>query len=258
MATYDITITTDELVTTFYFSVRYLCSTILKSITLPPIIMTAKDLINDDIPPIKLSETADKALGWMDEFRVSHLPVIQGKKFIGMIGDSDLYDLEDASLPLSEQPLALMKPMLVENMHAWDVLKVMSELGLDVIAVVDEQLNYQGAITIRNLMEKMAKMAAVREPGGIIVVEVNTVDYSLSQIAQIVEGNDAKVLSVYVAATADPRRIEVTIKTNRQDLSRILQTFTRYNYTVIATFHESKFEEDVKRRYAEFMNYISI
>ncbi|GAB4148779.1 MAG: CBS domain-containing protein [Bacteroidia bacterium] len=220
--------------------------------------MKAIDLISDEIPPIKLEESAEKALRWMDEFRVSNLPVVQGKKFMGMISDSDLYELEDPEAPLSEQPLALMKPMILPDQHAYDVLKIMAEIGLDVVAVTSEDGKYEGAITIRLMAEKLSKMAAVREPGGIIVLLVRNVDYSLAQIAQIVEGNDAKILSTYLAATSDPGMVEVTIKTNRQDLSRILQTFQRYNYTVLATYHHSSYEEDLRKRYDEFMNFINI
>ncbi len=220
--------------------------------------MLARDLINDDIPPLKIEDSAEKALRWMDEFHVSHLPVVNGTEFIGMISDDELYDLNDHDAPLSMQKLALIKPHLHAGQHAYDVLKLMAELTLDVIAVTDETGNYLGSVTLPRLAEKLARLAAVREPGGILVLEVNKVDYSLSQISQIVEGNDAKILSAYVASVPDSTKVEVTLKLNRDDLTRILQTFSRYNYTVKATFHQSSYEEDMRGRYDEFMNYINM
>ena len=220
--------------------------------------MLARDLINDDIPPLKVEDSAERALRWMDEFHVSHLPVVKGTEFVGMVSDDELYDLTDQDLPLGAQKLALIKPHLLAGQHAYDVLKLMAELTLDVIAVTDENGIYLGSVTLPRLAEKLARLAAVREPGGILVLEVNNVDYSLSQIAQIIEGNDAKILSAYVAPVADSTKVEVTIKVNRDDLSRILQTFVRYNYTVKATFHQSSYEEDLKGRYDEFMNYINM
>jgi hypothetical protein len=108
------------------------------------------------------------------------------------------------------------------------------------------------------MAEHLTKMASIREPGGIMVLEVNNVDYSLAQIAQIVEGNDAKILSTYVSGIPGTTRVEVTLKINREDLSRIAQTFERYNYQINATFHQSAYEEDLRGRYDEFMNYIRI
>lgn len=220
--------------------------------------MLAKDLINEDIPPLKIEDSAEKALQWMDEFHVSNLPVVNGTEFIGMISEDELYDLGDPEAPIGSHKLSLIKPHLKGDQHAYDVLKLMAELSLDVIAVVDDAGNFVGNVTLPQLAEKLARLAAVREPGGILVLEVNNVDYSLAQIAQIVEGNDAKILSCYVAGTPDSNKVEVTLKLNRDDLTRILQTFVRYNYTIKATFHQSSFAEDMRQRYDEFMNYISM
>ena len=220
--------------------------------------MLAKELINDDVPPLKVEDSVERALAWMDEFHVSHLPLVNGTEFVGMISDDELYDLDEPDSPIGSHKLALVKPVLLPGQHAYDVLKLMAELSLDVIAVSDEEGNFIGSVTLPRLAEKLARLAAVREPGGILVLEVNNVDYSLSQIAQIVESNDARILSSYLSATADSNKVEITLKINKEDLSRILQTFNRYNYNVKATFHQSAFEEDLRHRYDEFMNYISL
>lgn len=220
--------------------------------------MLAKELINDDVPPLKIEDSVEKALAWMDEFHVSHLPLVNGTEFIGMISDDELYDLGDPESPIGTHKLALIKPMLHPGQHAYDVLKLMAELSLDVIAVSDDSGNFIGSVTLPRLAEKLSRLAAVREPGGILVLEVNNSDYSLSQISQIVEGNDARILSSYIAGAPDSNKVEVTLKINKEDLSRILQTFSRYNYVVKATFHQSSYEEDLRHRYDEFMNYISL
>src|SRR3954469_11565140 len=110
--------------------------------------MLANELINDNIPPLKIEDTAEKALKWMDEFHVSHLPVVNGTEFVGMISDDELYDLNDQDAPLSIQKLALVKPHLHASQHAYDVLKLMAELTLDVIAVTDEEGMYLGSVTL--------------------------------------------------------------------------------------------------------------
>jgi len=220
--------------------------------------MKIGQLISDDIPPLKINDSAEKALRWMEEFKVSWLPVVDGTEFVGLISEGELFELEESDASIGSSAIALLRPVLNENQHAYDALKLMAELNVDVIAVLDDRGMYRGAVTIRKMAEHLTKMASIREPGGIMVLEVNNVDYSLAQIAQIVEGNDAKILSTYVSGIPGTTRVEVTLKINREDLSRIAQTFERYNYQINATFHQSAYEEDLRGRYDEFMNYIRI
>jgi CBS-domain-containing membrane protein len=220
--------------------------------------MVINQLISDDVPPLKTNDDADKALRWMEEFKVAWLPVVNKDEFVGLISEAELFELDASDTPIGSTPMQLIRPQLFANQHAYDALKLMAQLNVDVIGVLDERGKYKGAVTMRKLAEHLSKMAAVREPGGIIVLEVNNVDYSLAQIAQIVEGNDAKILSTYVSGVPNSNRVEVTLKINREDLSRILQTFSRYNYVVKGTFHQSAYEEDLRERYDEFMNYIRI
>lgn len=131
-------------------------------------------------------------------------------------------------------------------------------MKLTVLPVLDENENYLGLIPLTSLLQQFSILAATREPGGIIVLEMNELDYSLSQIAQIVEGNDGKILSCYLNSLPESTRIEVTVKVNKTDISGILQTFNRYNYTVKASFHQSEFSDDMKNRFDSFMNYINI
>ncbi len=220
--------------------------------------MIISQLISDDVPPLKVNDSADKALRWMEEFKVAWLPVVKGDEFVGIISEAELFELDAADTSIGNTPHQLIRPVLLANQHAYDALKLMAQLNVDVIGVLDDRGKYRGAVTLRKIAEQLSKMAAIREPGGIIVLEVNNVDYSLAQIAQIVEGNDAKILSTYVAGVPDTNKVEVTLKINREDLSRILQTFSRYNYVVKGTFHQSAYEEDLRERYDEFMNYIRI
>jgi CBS-domain-containing membrane protein len=135
---------------------------------------------------------------------------------------------------------------------------MMHNLQLTVVPVLDAEEHYLGVITSAQLLSSLSSMASVAEPGGIIVLEMNTHDYTLTEIGRIVESNDAKILSSFVSSNADSTKIEVTLKINRKDLTAILQTFERFNYTVKAWYHQSEFDDDLKTRYDSFMNYINI
>ena len=220
--------------------------------------MLAKDLITDEIPPLKLTDTGTKALQWMDEFKVSHLPIIDKNEFLGLVSDTDILDKNISDEPIGKYKMSLLRPFIFERQHIFEAIKLISKINITVIPVVDKDQHYLGLITMNDLMRQIAQLAAIQEPGGIIVLELNTNDYALSQIAQIVEGNDAKILSCYYTMLPDSTKIEVTLKINKEDLSGILQTFNRYNYNVKASFHQSEFVNDLNSRYNYFINYLGV
>ncbi|HEY0031170.1 MAG TPA: CBS domain-containing protein [Bacteroidia bacterium] len=220
--------------------------------------MLAKDLITDEIPPLKTSDTGLMAINWMDEFKVSQLPIVKGHEYLGIISDTDILDMNITDGELGNNKLSLIRPFVFESQHIYEVIKMVSNLKLSVLPVLNEHQHYVGLVPAASLIHKFAKLAATAEPGGIIVLELNTHDYSMTQIAQIVEGNDAKILSSYMSSLPDSTKVEITLKLNKEDLSAILQTFYRYNYNVKASFHQSEFSDDMKNRFDSFMNYINI
>ncbi|MCC7050599.1 MAG: CBS domain-containing protein [Bacteroidia bacterium] len=220
--------------------------------------LIAHDLINNEITPLKISDTGELALKWMDEYKVRHLPIVNNTQLLGVIAETDLLDQYALSHSLESFGLSLLRPYILSTEHIYEVIKTITSLKLSILPVVDVQQNYLGIITLETLINKVALMASINEPGGLIVLNINAHDYSLSQIAQIVEGNDAKILSSYITGTTDSTKTEVTIKVNKEDLSPILQTLYRYDYHVVASYHHSEYEEDLKRRLESFMNYLNM
>lgn len=220
--------------------------------------MLSEDLISETIPPLKTSDSGLKALTWMDEFRVSHLPIVNNNEFLGLISDSDILDLNEPEAPLGNHPLSLIRPFVHAKEHIYEVLKLAAKMQLTLIPVLDNHNNYLGNISLRSLVEHFSSTASVQHPGGIIILELNQNDYSLSQIARIVEENDAKIMSLYISDHSDSTRIELTIKVNREDIRAILASFQRYNLEVKASFQQSEFSEDLRNRFDLFMNYINM
>jgi CBS domain-containing protein len=220
--------------------------------------MLIADLITHDIPALKPADTIEQALDWMEEFKVEHLPVLSHKALAGLISESDLQALHDNQGKIGDHQFRYLRPIIHAQQHAFDALKLMSGMHLTLIPVLDDNDNYVGAVTQKSVLDKIAGFSSVMEQGGIIELELNKNDYSLTQIASIVEGNDAKILSSYVTSTPDSNRIEVTLKINREDLSRILQTFNRYNYNVKASYHQAGYEDDLKNKFDEFMRFLNI
>jgi hypothetical protein len=102
----------------------------------------------------------------------------------------------------------------------------------------------------------IANTGSIRESGGILVVEMNAVDYSMAQIGQIVESNNAKILSSYIMSSVDSTKVEVTLKINQIELSSIIRTFERYDYVVKAAFQKSEVDDDMQQRFDALMNFM--
>ncbi len=221
--------------------------------------MLAKDLLSDVIPSIMTSDTGIKALTWMEIFRISHLPIVNNNEFLGLISDTDIYDLNEADEPIGSHPLSLIRPFVYRNQHIYEVISLVSKLNLSLIPVLNEQNHYMGCITMQNLVAKFSKLTGANESGAIIILELNVNDYVLTEIAQIVEGNDAKILSLYVSTFKTSTQLNVTLKLNTSDLSSVVQTFERYNYNIKASFMEDEaLEHFYEDRFEEFMNYLDI
>lgn len=220
--------------------------------------MIVGDLITDEVPPLKHTDSVDLALNWMEEFKVNHLAVTKGKEYLGIVSEAELLDSNHPDFSLENLKLNYAKPVIHKDQHVYEAIKLMSKFNLSLLPVLDEKEEFLGSITQRSVMEKMAGITSVQEPGGIIVLQMVSTDYNLTQIASIVESNDSKILSVNVTSSPETKEIEVTLKVNNEDLSRILQTFYRYNYNIKATYHQSQYEDDLKNRFDEFMRFINI
>lgn len=220
--------------------------------------MIAKDLLSKEILPLTLSDTGVTALHWFDEFKVSHIPVVNGLEFCGLVSEEDIYTSNSFEETIEKHNLTLNKISVVQSQHFYVVIRLFAEYKLSLLPVVDENNHYLGVITQQDLINNLSMITAVDNPGGIIVLELNVNDFSLSEIAQIIESNDAKLLSLYMKSHPDSLRMELTLKVDKMDIQPILQTFIRYDYTIKASFFESDYTDSLRDRYNLLMNYLNI
>ncbi len=221
--------------------------------------MVAKQIITDAVTPLKLTDTGSDALMFMDEMKVSHLPVVDGSEYVGLVSETDIYNMKDPDASLGDQKLPHHNIYVNEYQHFFNVIGVMAVNSLTLVPVVDDKVHYIGSVMINNLVKYFSLTGAISSMGSIIVLELNQNDYVLSQISQIVESHDQKILSLYVTSQKDSTKIEVTMKVNSMDIQPLIQTFNRYNYIIKATYSESEeMFEDLRDRYDGLMNYLNI
>ena len=189
---------------------------------------------------------------------MEHLPVVEDGFLVGLVSELDLLDMSRPEESLAEQEVSMTQVSVNIAEHCFRTIELMGELSLTCLPVVDHENKYAGYITARHLVECLGEFTAARESGAILTLELSQNDYSLSEIARIVESNDARILSMYVSKDTDSTKMEVTLKIDRTDLAAIMQTFGRYKYHITATYYENDNSRQMQRRFELFMNYLNM
>ena len=219
--------------------------------------MLARDILGVSIPPLKTSDSVQKALDRMDEFRVNHLPLVNDGIYLGLVSFDDMVETPDYDSTVGDLNLSLANGCINQGVHIYNVIRHFHDKRLTLAPVIDDEKKYLGSISINALVEYLATLFSVKEPGGIIVLEISNRENSMAHMAQIVESNNAQILSSYIQSFPDSTRLEVTLKLNHKDISAIVASFERYNYHVKETFNDSKADDSGTDRYDQLMNYLS-
>ena len=221
--------------------------------------MIASSLLSNVVPVLKKDDTCAQALGWMDLFRVSHLPVLEGETYVGLLSDEIMYTHGSIHDTIGMLDIPREMTFVYEDVHMYDVIGVASSRLLSVVPVLNRKEVYQGSILLTDILHNIDKLLCIDDPGGIIVLEVNKIDYSLAEVAQIVEYNEAKVLSCYVTCMPDSNKVEITLKVNTARIETILDTFIRYRYVIKNTFVSGEdINEEMRDRYGQLLKFMEM
>jgi acetoin utilization protein AcuB len=219
--------------------------------------MIAKELISEDIIPLKTSNTGDYALAMMSDFHVRHLPIVNNRQLLGLISEDEIFEY-DSSEPVGSYSLKMSHPYVYDTDHIYEIMQILNEYRLTLIPVIDKDQNYLGVVSLNDLLKYFAQSASFSEPGSVIVLEVNKQNYSLAQIARIVESENATILNSFITSSPDSTELEITIKINRTDISRIIATFNRFDMTIKASFTESDYVDTLQEHFDSFMSYLNV
>jgi len=221
--------------------------------------MIAEELINHMIPPLKVTDDAHKAIVWMEEFRCLHLPVVEDGKLLGFISEEIILETNDIERTLADFDLVGKHCSVVLDSHFYDILKVAGDNKLQIVAVLNESQQYVGVITVQDIMISFAQTASVQMAGGILVLSMDLIDYSLAEISRYIEENNAKVISsIMIEDPMDKGKIKLTLKINQEELTRIVATLERFGYRVIGRYHEVQQDTGEKDKIDMLLRYLDI
>lgn len=221
--------------------------------------MVAEDLINEMIPPLKLTDSGEKAKHWMEELRLSQLPVVDKNVYQGLLLEETLLDSEDLKKKISDFRLDYKDLTVLPGTHYYDVIKMATRNKLHILPVIDENKKFLGVVSLNETAAAIAQMFASQGPGGILLVSMKEQDYSMAQISRLVEANDCKILSSFVVTDeANAGQVNLTLKLNKTDLARVVATLERYGYNVITQFHETELINNDQERLDLLMKYLNM
>lgn len=220
--------------------------------------MLTTELINNNIPQLQLQDTVTKALQLINDYRVSHLPVVQEEKYMGLISEDDLLDNEDEKATILGLQDNFIKAFVKENEHFLNAVNCSNRYETSVVPVVNEQMELVGVITVSDLLKALGDFSGANEIGGIIVMEMERSQFAISEISRIVESNDAHILHLNTTIQPDTGLLTVTLHLNKKEIASIVSSFERYEYDVIYFFGDEKFENEIHVNYRHLMNYLDI
>jgi len=220
--------------------------------------MLTIELINNNIPRLKLKDSVGRALQLINDFRVTHLPVVKDDKFLGLVSEDDLLDQDESKMPIELMQESFIHAAVHENEHFLNAVTCSNQIDSTVVPVINEENELMGVITTNELLKTICNFAGTNEIGGIIVLEMERSQFAISEISRIVESNDATILHLNTTIHAETGMLTVTLHINKKEISAIVATFERYEFDVIYYFGNEKFENEIHSNYRHLMNYLDI
>jgi len=220
--------------------------------------MLTIELINNNIPRLQLQDTVWKALQLMKDFRVTHLPVVAEEKYLGLVSEEDLLDNEIEKMPIELMQESFINASVHENEHFLNAVKFTNEFDTTVVPVINEEKELEGVITTTELLKALGNFSGTDELGGVIVLEMERSQFSISEISRIVESNDSTILHLNTTMHPETGMFTVTLHINKKEIANIVATFERYDFDVIYYFGNEQFENEIHTNYRHLMNYLDI
>lgn len=220
--------------------------------------MLTAQLINQNIPQLKLQDTVAKAKLLINDFKLTHLPVVAEKKYLGLISEEDLLDVEDDRVTIEMIQENFLLIYIQEDVHFLNAIGYCNQHETNVVPVMDKSAEFMGVITTDYLLKTIGEFAGANEIGGLIVLEMERVHFSISEISRIVESNDCTIL--HLNSTTDPVSgiLTVTLHINKKEITSLLATFERYEYKVLHQFGTKIFDDTSDINYRNLMNYLDL
>jgi len=218
--------------------------------------MHIQNLIVANTPVFKTEDSLKKVTRFFKDSTFSHVAVIEKGMFLGVLSGNDVENFEEDK-KIEDYRYNLEAFFVRKDTNWLDVLETFARNEANLIPVLDDEESVIGYYDLTDVVSVFIDTPFFTEPGGIIVVAKGIKDYSFSEIAQIVESNNAKLIGGFITDIRNDV-IQITVKISSTNLNDVLQTFRRYNYNILFGNNDDQFLEDLKQRSDYLDKYLNV
>jgi acetoin utilization protein AcuB len=218
--------------------------------------MLTRDLISNSIPYLHLKDKVHHALQLMNDYHVGHLPVVEDEKYLGIVSEEQLLHADEET-QLEQLPLTDGTTSVEANDHFLKAIQTAVLHKLSVVPVVEEK-QMLGMVTYNDLLRNASDFMSLNDPGGLIVLEMDSKEYSPNELNRIVESNDAQITQMNTYVDPETGIMQVTLRISKVEISDIVSTFQRYEYNVKYYFGEEIYDNELRTNFDNLMHYLRI
>ena len=220
--------------------------------------MQVQDLNYAGYPWIQLTESVSTAIAMMEDEQLTHLPVVEENIYQGLVSREALYEVHDDSIALQQLGWPRPRPSVKPTDHFLAALQIMGEQGLSLVPVITDQQELLATISAQELTTTVGKFLGLQEGGALLVLEKEAQHYTASEVAKLVESNDAQLLQLNSIVNTQTGIIQLTIRLNKYEVSDVIATFQRYDYTVRFFVGEEQYANELRSNYDHLIHYLKI
>lgn len=218
--------------------------------------MLTRQLISNSIPYLHRGDKVYQALQLMNDYHVTHLPLVEEEKYLGIISEEQLLHSDDDN-PLGDLPVSEGGSAVQANDHFLKAIQVAVQNKLSMVPVLEDK-QMVGIVTYTDLLRNTSDFMSLGEPGALIVLEIENRTYSFAEINRIVESNDAQITQLNTFTDTETGLTQITIRLSKTEVSAIVATFQRYEYNVKYYFGEELYENELRGNYDNLIHYLNI
>ena len=176
--------------------------------------------------------------------------------FLGCLSETDIYCF-DSDLKINDILYAI-EGFFVKSNSTWlNVLGEFASNDCNIMPVLDEKNNYLGIINLLMLYPFLIKLHFFLRQGALLSLKKAYSDYSLSEISQIIESNNIKLLGLFVSSQNNGMT-QITIKIENSGLSAVFEALRRYGYNIISGHEDDEFLKTLKERSNYLDRYLNL